>query len=236
LLGGQNNSRASVAAYFCEYNDVDDFDDDLSNETEISFMDENDGNYESVKRILGTMAWQLSEDDTFYKKDLTDHLEATRKRFRESQKLIDVWDALFQNKYIRDIKERFVALIIDGIENLPKKDRNLFFELLKQAYQSLTANPEIKVKLLILSQPALETELAKIFLEVTIPSISITAEKNGKDIARFISSFINRSPKLSKALSDEAFRVETIKKLTKTTKGVFESNVIQIHFYICTDI
>jgi len=232
LLGDQDTSRTSVATYFCEYNDVEDFDYDLENggplndKTKIGPVNENDGRYESVKRILGTMAWQLSEDDKLYEKDLMDHLEATIKKVQESQKLLDVWDALFQNKYLQDMKGRFVTLVIDGIENLSKKDRSLFFELLKQIYESSKANTETKVKLLILSQPALETEIKNNFLRVTIPSVTINEEHNGKDIARFVSSFIKQSPKLLMALSDESFRIETIKKLTKTTQGIFESQVI----------
>jgi hypothetical protein len=58
-----------------------------------------------------------------------------------------------------------------------------------------------------------------------MPSITITEEKNLKDIETYISWTVDQSTKLKRALKDKTFRQETVAKLAGCTEGVFESQL-----------
>jgi len=233
LIGDKDAQNATVAAYFCEYNDADGNEDmegadknlPDGNEADQDQGDSNndyDDDRESVGRMLRTLSSQILVNKK-YEKELTDHLDAVKIKIQVNSKATDVWKCLFQNDYFENLQGRFVTIVIDGIDNLAKKDREVFYGLLKEIIDAPTNAGGSKVKFAVLSQHKSFEEITKILPDSRIPCITITAENNREDIEKCLTWSIENSPKLCRALRDESRRTETIRRLAETTKGVFES-------------
>lgn len=237
LLGNKIVSKVAVAAYFCEYNDTEASEDmEEANETtpekdatqgDDVEEEDYDDDTESIGRILGTLAYQLL-DDKKYEKELTDHLNAVQAQVLPNSKAIDVWKCLFQNEYFATSQGHSVTIVIDGIDNLAKKDRSIFYGLLKEIIQG--SAKDSKVKFIILSQYKSYKEIMKILPDSHIMRIAISQENNRKDIEKLIGWSVDHSPKLRRALRDQTFRTDTIERLAQTAKGVFESMFSQSMF------
>ena len=188
-----------------------------------------DSSNETIAGMLRTLCWQLSVDDEKYEKDITDHLTAIKNNAGPSSVLSDVWKYLFRNNYFTTLQGRFVTLVIDGVDNIDPNDRTMLYNFFKEIIQASKAGGTLKesgsvpVKFIVLSQPQLKDEIVKVFPDSQIPSITITKDKNRDDIERFISWTVAQSPKLSRALKEKSFQLETVSKIAESTDGIFES-------------
>jgi hypothetical protein len=113
---------------------------------------------------------------------------------------------------------------VDGVDNLGEAPRQVFYRLIKQVVRAFKENGNGAFRFVCLSQPTLEQEIVESFgSDFQMPSITVTKEKNMRDIETYISWTIDQSTKLKRALRDKTFRQETVAKLAACTKGVFES-------------
>ena len=235
LLGNKPASKVVVAAYFCEYNDAEAIEDleatkEIPPEQKLPQEDDAaeedyDEDRESVGRILGTLAYQLL-DDKKYEKELIDHLESVQAKVRPKSTAVDVWKCLFQNDYFATLQEHSVTVVIDGVDNLAKKDRSILYGLLKGIIEDSTKGS--KIKFIILSQYKSYEEIMKVLPDSHIERIAISEENNRKDIEKMIGWSVDHSPKLGRALRDQTFRADIIQRLSQTSQGLFESTFPQI--------
>lgn len=115
-------------------------------------------------------------------------------------------------------------MVIDGIDNLVEGAREVFYDLLKDVVRTFKESGNGPIRFICLSQPTLKVEITKAFSShFQIPSITVTKERNLRDIETYISWTVDQSPKLKRVLKDQAFRQETVTKLAGCTNGVFES-------------
>ena len=114
--------------------------------------------------------------------------------------------------------------MIDGIDNLGKGQRKVFYRLIIQVVQAFKENGNGAIRFICLSQPILEKEISGAFAShFQMPSIMITKEKNLRDIETYVSWAIDQSTKLKRALKDKTFRQGAVAELARCTGGVFES-------------
>jgi hypothetical protein len=106
-----------------------------------------------------------------------------------------------------------------------EKDRKVFYNFLKEVVQTFKESGNASLRFVCLSQLALKDEIKTAFAShFQIPSITITKEKNLRDIETYISwTLDNAAQKLKRVLKDKTFRQETVTKLAGCTEGVFES-------------
>jgi hypothetical protein len=136
-----------------------------------------------------------------------------------------VWKYLF-NKYFRPPHDHFITFVVDGIDNMVDTQRRVFYRLIKHVVQTFKENGDGPIRFICLSQPTLKDEVAKAFAShFEMPSITITKEKNLRDIETYVSWIVDQSTKLRRALKDKTFRQETVKKLASCTEGIFESKL-----------
>jgi len=161
LLGDRGATKGNVAAYFCWYNDGDDGASTVTQEGPyvdggdrkqgsrtnpddaasilIVGDDEKKDTYSTessaIGDILQTLCWQLSEDDKEYERYLSDRLDQIQDEAGQDTTLLKMWNCLFSLKFFGGLQDRFVTLIIDGVDNLEEKERYRLYCLLRQIAQ-----------------------------------------------------------------------------------------------------
>jgi hypothetical protein len=164
LLGDNSITKAKVAAYFCPYIDFDSNGEVVSSEEVpgssleqkldgVATSDSVDGSTQvivgdeilddphaaeptDIKIILQTLCWQLCEDDKEYERDLADHLESLQEKAGGNSSLNDIWSKLFvERKFFSTLQDRFVTLVIDGLDNLQTDERYQLYYLLRKVAQ-----------------------------------------------------------------------------------------------------
>ncbi|KAI9680348.1 MAG: hypothetical protein M1829_001234 [Trizodia sp. TS-e1964] len=184
----QDPSRISVAYFFCkDYNP----------------------NLRSFNTLLRTVAYQITKNDPVYAKHVAaicsfpDDIRSTR----------SLWKKLFSD-FFRKIP---VYIIIDGLDESFREEREDFLELLKDYELPANSGGRLKIQIMFVGRPELCEEFDSI-LE-PFPLIEISAKKNTPDINDYIHFNIRKSKKLRKIST--GLRQEILEKLSEYANGMF---------------
>ena len=193
--GVHNESRTSIAYYFCK-----DYDPDLR----------------SFKKALRTLSYAICQNDPVYAKHV-----ATVCTFPDSIRTTYlIWQRLFVDFYRRESEnfQNTVYVIIDGLDEAFEEERRNFLELLKVFQDISKGGGKLRVQIVLIGRPELNQLLDDILGE-TIPTITISAENNSGDINEYVRISVAKIKNLKKVPKE--LRLEVVSALTKGADGMF---------------
>ncbi|KAI9812372.1 MAG: hypothetical protein M1826_002839 [Phylliscum demangeonii] len=191
--GVNNTSRVSIAYFFCR-----DF----------------HPNRRSFDKILRTLAYQIAENDSVYLRHALRVCEA----LDDLRTLRSIWRTLFLDFFNVEGLKSSVYIIVDGLDESYRKDRNEFLQLLREVERKQVGDRIPAIKTLLVGRLDLTQDIEGI-LERAVPMIEISARKNSMDIDSYIASGIKKSATVRKV--PEPLRQEIIYKLREGADGMF---------------
>lgn len=137
----------------------------------------------SLRDALASIIWQISEEDRLFQKFVVGEFELEAQGFRTARQL---WNGVlmrfcgrFQNAVSRPCKVFF--LVIDGIDQLSKEDKNELKEMVREA-QFVNSSPgtRCQVRILLSTDPDPATNLE------SVPQITLPQDARCFDVEKFI--------------------------------------------------
>ncbi|KAL3480754.1 NACHT and TPR domain protein [Aspergillus californicus] len=165
----------------------------------------------SFHQALRDLAYQISMSDPAYQ----EHIAAIGD-FICISTLETAWRRLFVEYFLekKDVQS-CVYIVFDGVDEASNKEREIFLGLARDIYQN---NASCRLQLAIVGRPHLSDQLYE-SLEVEVPTIHVTAQKNSTDIDRYIKTSINKSAVLKR--TSIKLRREILETLSAKAEGMF---------------
>lgn len=185
------------------------------------YIKENDERLRSVNAILKSVALQIANDNPVYKKHVAN--------VRESRDRIGTAKSTWQNLFLdffgsQQNADSAAFIVIDGLDEAPKKERELFLELLRplEDYRSLESSKRPRLNFVIVGRPELRNTIDYIWILRT-SFIEVSAAKNRADIERYINDGMRKVRALrDKRTKDRGeLRAFIVNKLKEGANGMF---------------
>lgn len=180
------------------------------------FFRENNPETRSVNQCLRDIAYQLSEDDAFYGKQILRKLQS-----RDDIKTIpSAVRSLINTPSTADTRIRNIYLFLDGVDEAEKPEVEELLSLLAdlpERYQTT------RVQIALIGRNVL-TETVSIYLDEDgssrqLRTIQLTPEILAEDVRLYIIDEVRRSRVLRRTLP--RFKEEVVEKMTKQVDGLF---------------
>ncbi|KAL4894288.1 NACHT and TPR domain protein [Aspergillus ambiguus] len=163
----------------------------------------------SFHQVLRDLAFQISKSDLKYRKYL-----ATIGEYELISTLRSAWRLLFAEYFLtRDNIDSTVYILLDAVDEAFDDERRIFIDLAKELY-----NNQSCLQLAIVGRPYISDQLLE-GLEVKVPTLHVTKQKNSGDISQYIHASIKKSLVLRKVST--TLRDEIIAKLSSGADGMF---------------
>ncbi|KAL4879917.1 NACHT and TPR domain protein [Aspergillus karnatakaensis] len=187
---GQETSQTSIGYFF--------------------FKDDNP-NTRSFHQALLDLAFQISKSDPVYHKYL-----ATIESHERVSTLESAWRLLFVDFFLKKRNaDSTVYILFDALDEAFDEERRDFLSLAKDLYEY----PDQRhLQLAFVARPHVADQLIE-GLEVEVPTIHITTQKNSHDINSYITASIKKSAVLRRVSAK--LRKEIIEKLSAGAEGMF---------------
>jgi hypothetical protein len=180
------------------------------------YIQEDDIQLRSLNKLLKSVAYQLQDQDAVYAKYLMKICSSPHKTTTAA----DTWKNLFLD-YFRSSQygNKLAFIVLDGIDEAPRKERETLFKLLKDLEDS-SIRPQIQV--LLIGRPDLRDDTVFIW-DKPIIYIEVSARKTEDDISAYIKSNVGRVRALAREPpeSRSKLRKEIITKLSDGANGMF---------------
>ncbi|OGM43950.1 NACHT and TPR domain protein [Aspergillus bombycis] len=174
------------------------------------FKDDNPGT-RSFHQALRDLALQISKNDPVYLKHL-----AAIDDYEAISTLESAWRLLFVEYFVRNPNvDSNVYILFDGVDEALDDERRTFLSLAKDLYDSAQ---ESHLQLAMIGRPHISDQLLE-GLEVEVPTIHVTTQKNSKDINQYIHTSIKKSVVLRRVSAK--LRQEIVEKLSVRAEGMF---------------
>jgi hypothetical protein len=185
------------------------------------YIQEDDSQLRSLNTILKSVAYQLQDKDAVYAKYLV-------KACSTSQKMIsaaDTWTNLFLDYFSSSQHgDKQAFIVLDGIDEAPRKERETLFRLLKDLEDSFKSNAQSHIQVLLIGRPDLRNDTVFVW-DKPIIYIEVSARKTKGDILAYIKSSVGRVRALKQARepldSRLKLRKDIINKLSDGANGMF---------------
>ncbi|RAL07814.1 NACHT and TPR domain protein [Aspergillus homomorphus CBS 101889] len=189
-LGTQSTSLVSVGYFF--------------------FKDDNPDT-RSIHAALRDLAFQISKSDPVYQRHI-----ASVERYEMINSLESAWRRLFVDYFLKkpNVDGR-VYILLDAVDEASDEERKRFLGLAKDLYDSPHA---VRLQLAIVGRPHISDQLLE-GLEVEVPTIHVTTQKNSDDINQYIHASIKKSVVLRRVSAK--LRQEIVEKLSAGAEGMF---------------
>jgi tetratricopeptide (TPR) repeat protein len=165
----------------------------------------------SVHQALRDLAFQISKSDPVYQKYL-----GTIEAYERISTLESAWRLLFIEYFLKEpnIDSKSTAyILLDALDETPDEERRIFLGLAKDLYSSKS-----RLQLAIVGRPYIGDQLLE-GLEVKVPTLHVTRQKNSGDISQYIHASIKKSLVLRRVSAN--LRDEIIDRLTVGAEGMF---------------
>ncbi len=172
------------------------------------YFKEDDHRTRSFHQALKDMAYMISQNDQIYAKFLTSRLESED----NISTTTSAWKNLFSDFFIRQNGDSRVVILLDGIDEAFRADREEFFDLARDIENGG------RIRLAMLGRPQILDEIMLAMEMPTVPTISITPKSNVTDIARYININISKSASLRRV--SKAKREELAEKIRAKAEGM----------------
>ncbi|KAL5050600.1 hypothetical protein BDW71DRAFT_203337 [Aspergillus fruticulosus] len=172
------------------------------------FKDENPQT-RSFHQALRDLAFQLSKSDPGYQKWL-----GTIKDHEQISTLESAWRLLFAEYFLqKSVTKGTAYILLDAVDEALDEERRIFVDLAKELYSN-----QSRLQLAIIGRPYISDQLLE-GLEIKVPTIHVTKQKNSSDISRYIHASVNKSMVLRRVSAK--VRGEIINKLSAGAEGMF---------------
>ncbi|KAF9888556.1 hypothetical protein FE257_008487 [Aspergillus nanangensis] len=163
----------------------------------------------SFHQTLRDLAFQISKGDLAYQKYI-----ATVEEYEQISTLESAWRLLFTEYFVsKSGTENTTYILLDAVDETMDEERMLFINLAKELYENQSC-----LQLAIVGRPHISDQLLE-GLEVKVPTIHVTKQKNSGDIIHYIQVSIKKSLILRRVSSK--LREEIIDKLATGAEGMF---------------
>jgi tetratricopeptide (TPR) repeat protein/Cdc6-like AAA superfamily ATPase len=185
------------------------------------YIKEDDQQLRSMKTILKSIAWQISENDPVFRSYAVSVCESPEK----IQTAKSIWNNLFINFFASTKSKSSIFIVIDGLDEAPREERETLLELLGSQPDDGVRRPRIQI--ILVGRPDLHKDMQNVWEDRAIQArrdfIEVSAIKNSKDILDYITNGIG-SVKILKRLPPKQrseLRDEIISKLEQGANGMF---------------
>lgn len=183
------------------------------------YIKENDERLRSVNAIFKSVALQIANDNPVYKKHVVNVCESPDKIGTAKS----TWQHLFLDFFgSQQNADSAAFVVIDGLDEAPKAEREMFLELLK----SLEGYPSKRPRLnfVIVGRPELRDTITSIWESHKV-FIEVSAAKNRADIEEYINGGMRKVRALKNKRiplgNREKLRVDIVNKLKEGANGMF---------------
>lgn len=185
------------------------------------YIQEDDSQLRSLNTVLKSVAYQLQEKDAVYAKYLVKVSSNPQKTITAA----DTWKSLFLDYFTSaQYGEKQAFVVLDGIDEAPRKERETLFRLLKDLEDSFKGSARARIQVLLIGRPDLRDDTVFIW-DKPIIYIEVSARKTKDDILAYIKSSVGRVRALKQARGSLESRVklrkEIINKLSDGANGMF---------------
>jgi tetratricopeptide (TPR) repeat protein len=163
----------------------------------------------SFHQALRDIAFQISKNDPGYRK----YLE-TIEEYEQISTLESAWRLLFVGYFLKKPNiESAAYILLDAVDEALDEDWKIFVDLAKDLYGNQSS-----LRLAIVGRPYIRDQLLE-GLEVNLPTLHVTKQKNSKDITQYIHVSIRKSLILRRVSTK--LRDEIVDKLSVRAEGMF---------------
>ena len=187
------------------------------------YIKENDERLRSSNAIFKSVALQIANDNPVYKKHVVNVCESPDRIGTAKS----TWQNLFLDFFgSQQNADSAAFVVIDGLDEAPKAEREMFLELLKslEDYSSLGGSKRPRLNFVIVGRPELRDTIAFIWESRTV-FIEVSAAKNRADIEEYINGGMRKVRALKNKrihLGDrEKLRADIVNKLKEGANGMF---------------
>ncbi|KAH8695196.1 NACHT and TPR domain protein [Talaromyces proteolyticus] len=175
------------------------------------FFKDDNPDTRSFHQALRDLAFQISKNDSVYQKYLT-----TIEEYEKINSLESAWRLLFVEFFLkRKNVDSTVYILLDAVDEGFEEERKIFLGLAKELCD---APEKSHLQLAVVGRPHLSDQLSE-GLEMEVPTIHVTTQKNSGDINQYIQSSIKKSVVLRRVSAK--MRQEIIEKLSAGAEGMF---------------
>jgi tetratricopeptide (TPR) repeat protein len=163
----------------------------------------------SFHQALRDLAFQISKSDPVYQKYL-----GTISEYERISTLESAWRLLFVEYFLKKPNiESTAYILLDAVDETPDEERRIFVGLAKDLYSNKS-----RLQLAIVGRPYISDQLLE-GLEVKVPTLHVSKQKNSGDISQYIHASIKKSLVLRRVSAK--LRDEIIDKLSAGAEGMF---------------
>ncbi|CAI6092539.1 unnamed protein product [Clonostachys chloroleuca] len=179
----------------------------------------NDPETRSVLQALRDVAYQLSESDAYYGKQIVRNLHSGD----DIKTLSSAYRRLFIEPFEKDKRGRNFYVFLDGIDEADTSEMEEFLSLLTPELDEQGSKGLSKVYLALIGRSYMSEQVTQ-FLDPDeksdqVSTTLVTPERNAKDVGVFIEYEISNSRILSRSTPE--FRKEIIDEMVKRVDGLF---------------
>ncbi|KAL2871688.1 NACHT and TPR domain protein [Aspergillus lucknowensis] len=175
------------------------------------FFKDDNPDTRSFHQALRDLAFQISRNDPVYHKYI-----ATVQDYEKINTLQSAWRLLFAEYFLKKPNvESNVYILFDGVDEAFDDERRTFLGLAKDLYD---VPEQSKLQIVVVGRPHISDQLLE-GLEVEVPTIHVTTQKNSADIDSYIHASIKKSVVLRRVSAK--LRLEIADKLSAGAEGMF---------------
>lgn len=183
------------------------------------YIKENDERLRSVNAIFKSVALQIANDNPVYKKHVVNVCESPDRIGTAKS----TWQHLFLEFFgSQQNADSAAFVVIDGLDEAPKAEREMFLELLKSIEDYPSKRP--RLNFVIVGRPELRDTIASIWESHKV-FIEVSATKNRADIEEYINCGMRKVRALKNKRiplgNREKLRVDIVNKLKEGANGMF---------------
>lgn len=175
------------------------------------FFKDDNPDTRSIHLALRDLAFQISKSDPVYQKHI-----ATIEQYERISSLESAWRLLFVDYFLKKPNvDSSVYILLDAVDEASDDERRIFLSLAKDLYDA----PESpRLQLAVVGRPHISDQLLE-GLELEVPTIHVTTQKNSGDINQYIHASIKKSVVLRRVSAK--LRQEIVEKLSAGAEGMF---------------
>lgn len=223
ILGGPGSGKSFLTSTVVDH--LLDTHSEVQGSTRISvgyfYIQEDDAQLRSLNTVLKSVAYQLQDNDPVYAKYLVKVCSSSQRTITAA----DTWKNLFLDYFgASQYGDKLAFIVLDGIDEAPRKERETLFRLLKDLDDASKAVIRPRIQVLLIGRPDLRDDTVFIW-DKPIIYIEVSARKTKDDILAYIKSNVGRVRALKQARepleSRLKLRKEIITKLSGGANGMF---------------
>ncbi|RAL05354.1 NACHT and TPR domain protein [Aspergillus ibericus CBS 121593] len=175
------------------------------------FFKDDNPDTRSIHLALRDLAFQISKSDPVYRKHIV-----TIEQYERISSLESAWRLLFVDYFLKKPGvDSSVYILLDGVDEASDEERKIFLNLAKDLYD---APEKARLQLAVVGRPHISDQLLE-GLEIEVPTIHVTTQKNSSDINQYIHASIKKSVVLRRVSTK--LRQEVVEKLSAGAEGMF---------------